>query len=260
VSQETQHKPTVLVTGAAGLIGSRVLSVLSPKYDTVAFDVVVPEEHNTTTDWIKCDLTEDDGVAGALAQLRDAHGGALASVIHLAAYYDFSGEPSPLYQELTVEGTRRLLRGLQAFDVEQFVFSSSLLVMRPAREGMALTEASPTQAEWDYPKSKLATESVIAYERGKIPALILRIAGVYDEDCHSIPIAQQIKRIYEKQMESYFFPGKTGHGQSFVHLGDLVDCLLRAVERRKQLEPHELLLVGAESRIIWDGEGSFVSE
>lgn len=246
-------KPTVLVTGAAGMIGSRLLKELVPDYDTVAFDVVVPEEPETATDWIKCDLTEDDAVAGALAQLRDGHGDALASVIHLAAYYDFSGEPSPLYRELTVEGTRRLLGGLQAFDVEQFVFSSSLLVLRPATEGMALTETSPTQAEWDYPQSKLATESVIAKERGKIPALVVRIAGVYDDDCHSIPIAQQIKRIYERDLESYFFPGNTEHGQSFVHLDDLVDCLRRAVERRGQREPHEVLLVG-ERHVVSYGE------
>ena len=30
--------------------------------------------------------------------------------------------------------------------------------------------------------------------------VFLRIAGVYNDHCHSIPIAQQIKRIYEKQL------------------------------------------------------------
>ena len=32
----------------------------------------------------------------------------------------------------------------------------------------------------------------MANERGSIPAVSLRIAGVYDEACHSIPLAQQI--------------------------------------------------------------------
>jgi nucleoside-diphosphate-sugar epimerase len=177
----------------------------------------------------------------------------LASVIHLAAYYDFSGEPSPLYQTLTVEGTRRLLKELQKFQTEQFIFSSSLLVMKSVGEGEIITESSPTEAEWDYPGSKLEAEKAIEEERGAIPSVILRIAGVYDEDCHSIPIAQHIRRIYEKQFESYFFPGDPQHGQPFVHLDDLIDCLRKLVERRHTLDQRELLLI-AEPEVVSYGE------
>jgi nucleoside-diphosphate-sugar epimerase len=194
--------------------------------------------------FIRCDLTDDEGVREALGRVRDQHGSCLASVVHLAAYYDFSGAPNPLYRELTVEGTRRLTGGLKDFDVEQFIFSSSLLVMESAEEGRLLNEGSPLEAEWDYPRSKLAAEAVIGEERGDVPAVILRIAGVYDEECHSIPIAQHIRRIYEKQLESYFFPGNKTHGQSFVHLEDLVDCIRRAIDRRAELTPYEVLLIG----------------
>ena len=40
---------------------------------------------------------------------------ACVAVVHLAAYYDFSGEPSDLYERVTVQGTLRLLNGLKAF-------------------------------------------------------------------------------------------------------------------------------------------------
>jgi len=252
MAQESGKQPLVLVTGAAGLIGTRVLRALAPHFKTVAFDLVEPAA-DTAAEFIRCDLTKDESLAEALAQLRERHGGTLASVIHLAAYYDFSGEPSPLYHDLTVEGTRRLLRGLRGFDVVQFVFPTSLLVMRPARPGFVLNESSPTQAEWAYPQSKLATEAVITEARGRIPALVLRIAGAYDEDCHSIPIAQQIRRIYEKEFESVFFPGNPDLGQSFVHLDDVADCFLRAVQRRDVLVPKELLLIG-EPGVVSYGE------
>ena len=188
-------------------------------------------------------MTKSASVAGALRKVTDQYGPDIASVIHLAAYYDFSGEPSPLYDSLTVEGTRRLLQQLQSANVEQFVFSSSLLVMKPVNEGEKITEDSPTEAAWDYPKSKLQAEEVIQQERRTIPAVVLRIAGVYDEDGHSIPIAQQTSRIYQKEFESYFFPGDADHGQAFVHLDDLVDCLVKAVDRRSELGPYELLLI-----------------
>ncbi len=53
----------------------------------------------------------------AFKRIRYAYGNRIAAVVHLAAYYDFAGKPSPLYQKITVEGTERLLRVLQGFDV-----------------------------------------------------------------------------------------------------------------------------------------------
>ncbi len=237
-------RPTVLITGASGLIGSAVARALAEDHDVVLLDIREPEQEDLAADFIRCDLTKEDSVGQAVAQLRDRHGDRLASVVHLAAYYDFSGEPSPLYQELTVDGTRRLLRALKDFHTEQFVFSSSLLVMEPSERGKPLTESSPTRAEWAYPQSKLRTESVIQAERGEIPTVILRLAGVYTDDCKSIPVAQQIRRIYEKDAESFFFPGNRDHGQSFVHLDDAVECLVRTIQRRGDLEPLELFLIG----------------
>jgi hypothetical protein len=41
----------------------------------------------------------------ASARTRRLGGQRIASVIHLAAYYDFSGEPSRPYEQITVRGT-----------------------------------------------------------------------------------------------------------------------------------------------------------
>ncbi len=244
MEEQTSGKPTLLITGAAGLIGSALLRRTRHDFKVVAFDIVEPNVPGAGYDYVHCDLTDEASVRQSLEQVQRTHGTHLAGVVHLAAYYDFSGEPSPLYEELTVEGTRRLLAALGSFEVGQFVFSSSLLVLAPARPGELLDETSPTRAEWEYPKSKLTTEAVVRQTQGDIPAAILRIAGVYDEDCHSIPIAQQIRRIYENDLESYFFPGNPEHGQSFVHLDDVVDCLLSTVQRRDELNHSELLLIG----------------
>lgn len=238
-----QRLPLVVITGSSGLIGSRLISGLNDRYQIVGLDYQEPSASTTDFHWIKCDLTNDQSVADALSTLRGDFGSEIASVLHLAAYYDFAGEPSPMYDKLTVEGTRRLLRQLQSFAVEQFVFSSTLLVMKPTEE-KALTSRDPEQAEWDYPQSKLAAEEAIRNERGAIPALILRIAGVYDDVGHSIPLAQQLSRIYEKQLESYVFPGDKSRGQSFIHLDDLVHCFRMAIERRHELPDYQTLLIG----------------
>ena len=247
----TTTRPVVVITGSSGLIGSRLADALRDDYRVVGLDVKPPEGADDSN-WIRCDLTDDSQTSESLAALRQQFGSQIASVVHLAAYYDFSGEPSPLYRKLTVEGTQRLLQGLQDFEVEQFIFSSTLLVMKSVEEGDTLTVDSPIDAEWDYPQSKLATEKIIREQRGNIPALVLRIAGVYDEDGHSVPIGQQISRIHEEQFESHFFPGDKSHGQSFVHLDDLLACFRAAIERRGQLPPYEVLLIGEEDVMSYE--------
>jgi nucleoside-diphosphate-sugar epimerase len=250
MAESLVQRDTVVLTGSSGLIGTRLWAALVPDYRVFGLDVKPPSAPELRETWIECDLTDDCSTQAALEQVRRRAGERIASAVHLAAYYDFSGAPSPLYRTLTIEGTRRLLRGLRECRTEQLVFSSSLLVVRPAEhEDETLTESSPTEASWDYPRSKLEAEAVIERERGAIPAVVLRIAGVYDEDGHSPPLAQHIWRIREKRLESYFFPGDADHGQPFVHLEDLIACLRRVIELRRRLSRHEVFLI-AEPELL----------
>lgn len=203
-------------------------------------------------DSISCDLTEDASVRDALEKVRQLVGNRIASVVHLAGYYDFSGEPSPLYRELTVEGTRRLLRMLQRFEVEQFVFSSTHILMKPSEEGEVVTERSPVEATWPYPKSKLRTERLIQEEHRKIPAVVLRVAGVYDENCHAVPIAHQLDRIAQKELESYVFPGDPDSGQAFVHLQDLVELVRKVIANRVKLPTYDVFLVAEPDKVSYE--------
>jgi nucleoside-diphosphate-sugar epimerase len=186
--------------------------------------------------------------------VREHHGEHVASVVHLAAYYDFFGQPSPKYDEITVRGTGRLLRGLRdlGFHVEQFVFSSTMLVHRPAEPGQFINEDWPVEPTWAYPESKVRTEQLIREQRGDIPAVLLRISGVYDDLCHSIPLAHQIQRVYERQFTSRLYSGSTAHGQSFMHLDDLVDAIELVVDRRAALPPELAILLGEAEPLSYD--------
>ncbi|MGH7714155.1 MAG: NAD-dependent epimerase/dehydratase family protein [Gemmatimonadaceae bacterium] len=224
----TTRKDVIIVTGSSGLIGAAAVRQLAQHATVVGFDREGDPNPPFQAECVCVDVTSDESVRSAFARVRYAYGDRIASVIHLAAYYDFSGEPSPKYKEVTVRGTARLLRALREFRVEQFVFSSTMLVHAPSKPGALISEDSPLDPKWDYPRSKVETERVIQAERGEIPAVLLRIAGVYDDWCHSVPIAHHIQRIYERQLVSHVFPGDPGHGrQSFVHLDDLVDAIAR---------------------------------
>ena len=254
-SESGFDRPLVLITGASGLIGTRAAQALIEDHHVVGLDVLEPPDaFPESADFVKCDLTSDEGTRDAIEKVVRDHGEQIASVIHLAAYYDFSGEPSPLYEKLTVQGTQRLLRTLKEHTrTRQLVFSSSLLVMKPVEDDGLLDEDSPVQAEWDYPQSKLDAEAVLREEHGDLPVVILRLAGAYDEWGHSPPITQQIWRIREKKLESFFFPGNRAHGQAFVHLEDVASCLRAVVLHREELQPWEVFLIG-EPEVFSYGE------
>lgn len=235
------EKELVVVSGSSGLIGTALINKLAEQYRVVGLDNIGYPFPPITAECVCINITSDESMKNAMNRIEYGYGNHVASVIHLAAYYDFSGRPSPLYENVTVQGTERLLRVLKGFKVDQFIFSSSMLVYKPSEPGQKITEDSPLEPKWDYPESKVKTEKILHEQRGDIPVMKLRIAGTYDERGNSIPITNQIQRIYENRITSHFYPGDRSHGNVFVHLEDVIDAILGAVNKRNEL-PEELTI------------------
>lgn len=242
-----KHQGTVIITGGSGLIGSALALALCDRYHVVAFDTAGPPHPPEKIDTIKVDLTSDTSVSGALEDLRRNRGNRIESVVHLAAYYDFTGRPSPMYDKVTVGGTERMLRSLRTFDVGQFVFASTSLIYGPGEPGHPQNEDAQINPKWAYPKSKAKAEKVVHDLHGSIPIAIVRIAAVYDEEGHSPPLANHLQRIAERWLIGRVYPGDVTHGQSFVHRRDLIDALERVVDRRAQLPPDVTLNLASET-------------
>lgn len=239
----------VVITGATGNLGRSLAEDFASDYQIVGFDRT-PKDAGFPV--IAADFSQDASVELALARFREAFGVRIASVIHLVAYFDFTGEDNPLYREVNVDGTTRLLRGLQAFDVEQFVYASTMLVHAPCRPGERLDESQPIDPRWAYPNSKAAAEEAIRTGHGRIPYAILRLAGVYDEHSTVPPMAQQIVRIYERSMKSYFYSGSPLVGQAMLHRRDMVAAFRRTIERRAELPPETAMLIGEPDAMGYD--------
>lgn len=231
----------VIITGSSGLIGTGLIKKLKDDFQIIGMDKQGNPLPPKEAEFVYFDITKEESIKAAMERIRHAYGNKIASVIHLAAYYDFSGEPSPLYEEVTIKGTKKILHALQEFEVEQFIFSSTNLIYKPTDPGDKIDEEAPIEPNWDYPESKMNTEEIIREDRGDINVVLLRLAGVYDEKGHSIPISHQIKRIYEKEFTSHFFSGDISHGNVFLHMNDLLDALERTVKRRKSL-PEEIAI------------------
>ena len=246
-------KPTVVITGSSGLLGSALIERLAGPFILVGLDQRSAAQPSADAENIHLDLSSDDSVSAALERLRVAQGRKIASVIHLAAYFDVSGEPDPRYESVTVEGSARLMRALAAFEVDQFIYVSTLLVHAPSGHGNRIDEDSPLDNRFPYRASKVRAEATLRDQHGDIPLLIVRPAGVYDDHGHNVFLAHQMARVYERTLSSRVYPGDLQAGQPYLHLHDLCDALQRAVERRHDL-PHEAALLLAESDVMSYGE------
>jgi nucleoside-diphosphate-sugar epimerase len=242
-------RPIVLITGATGNLGRSLAAELGSDYRVVGLD---RSEKGGDFTVFEVDFTVDASVELALRKFREQYGARIASVIHLVAYFDFTGEENPLYQSVNVDGTRRLLRQLQAFEVEQFIYASTMLVHAPCRPGERIDERQPIEPRWAYPKSKAAAEAVVREEHGRIPCVLLRLAGVYDERSMVPTLAQQMARIYERDVQSYFYSGNTQVGQSMLHRDDMLEAFRRTVDRRGVLPPETDVLIGEPDAMGYD--------
>jgi nucleoside-diphosphate-sugar epimerase len=246
----SDDKPIVLITGAAGNIGRSLAAALGDDYRIVGLDRSGADSSDVPL--VEVDLTKEDSVRSALSVVRERHGSRIASVIHLAAFFDFSGEDKPAYQAVNVEGTRNLMRALQGFEVEQFVYSGTMLVHRPGAPGERIDESQPIEPGWAYPNSKARAEQAIRDERGRIPVVLLHLAGLYDETTSVPTFAHQLARIYERDFQSHLYSGSVEAGQAMVHRDDMIDAFVRTVERRARLPEETVILIGEPQTIGYE--------
>ncbi|MGE0311899.1 MAG: NAD-dependent epimerase/dehydratase family protein [Lautropia sp.] len=241
--------PLVLITGAAGNLGHSLAADLGRDHRVVGLD---RDAGGADFPIVAFDLSSGDKVRRALREVADRFGTRIAAVVHLAAYFDATGKPNPLYDVVNVQGTRRLLDALQPFEVGRFVYAGTMLVHAPCKPGERIDEDQPFDPPYAYPQSKLQTEQVIREHHGRIPYAILRLAGIYDRETMVPTLAHQIARIHERDLESHLYSGSLLTGQSMLHREDMVAAFRRTIAARDALPDGVAMLIGEADAIGYE--------
>jgi len=171
---------TVLVTGATGAVGPRVVDALrTAGYRVRVLALDAPKQGTWTpeVDFRTGDITREADIRGAMEGCQGC--------IHLAALLHVVN-PSPelraKYEAINVGGTKLVVAAALAAGVERVVFFSTIAVYGYAHSSGTITEETPPHPDSAYGESKLDAEKIVLDARradGNPLGSVLRMGAIY---------------------------------------------------------------------------------
>jgi nucleoside-diphosphate-sugar epimerase len=214
----------ILVTGATGAIGPRVVSELCAegfRVRTLSMDRIPT---NILPDRVQIRVGNINDVGAVRAAVEDVD-----AVIHMAALlHNPLAATEDEYERINVGGTANLVEAVAKADVKRILFISTIAVYGRS-QGCVFTEGSIPKPDTPYARSKLAAEKAVLDakgSKGQDIGVVLRLAAVY---------GSRVRGNYERLVKSLaarrFIPiGDGSNRRSLVYDRDLAYAARLAVE------------------------------
>jgi len=217
----------VLITGAAGLVGSHLTKQFLDKGATVrAADNLskggrkrIPED----AEFIKADLTNKDDTAQIITTDLDF-------VFHLAAYTDTNYHDDRTLFEENTEMTYNVLERMQEVNVTNIVFTSSSAVYGEAPMPTP-EDYAPLEPISIYGSSKLADEALISTYANSygFTAWVFRFANIVGPHQRGNVIPDFIEKLLANPNELEIL-GDGRQEKSYMHVDECVNAIQHVVE------------------------------
>lgn len=220
-------KKKILVTGAAGFIGSHLVDALIARGEKVRCLVrrqddlqFLPQDK---VEIFYGDITNKNSLLPAVHSVQ--------TIYHLAARTDFEGKTWKEYLEPNVLGTQNLIDLAIAEKVQRFIFFSSIRVVGLRDSKTPVNEMAPYQPLNFYDRSKYEAEKRLlsAHKEVKLPVVIIRPTSVYGPRDRGTYYSF-FKAIAQGK---FFLIGKGDNLVSFVHVKNVVNAAILAEERKE---------------------------
>jgi UDP-glucose 4-epimerase len=220
---------TVLVTGAAGFIGSALCRrLLSLDYVVIGYDNLSRGRRDYLPEGVHLvegDIRDVARLEAAVSRWQPD------CTIHLAAMHyipDCIARPRETI-DVNVEGTRRVLESCRGSSIRSFIFASSGAVYAPT-DGLCVEDATPLGPLEVYGESKVAAEQLISAFHGETgtSASILRLfnaIGRNETNPHVVP------HIFESlQTSDVIKLGNIAPRRDYIDTRDVVEAILAVAE------------------------------
>lgn len=240
---DAARKPGMIITGATGFLGSRLASILSERYTVYAISRHTSQEHGRVESpdvhYFQADIAEFEPLREVFCRVEELGGAKL--LLHMAGFYDFTGEEHPEYERTNVVGTRNVLELAQCLHLKKLFFTSSSAACPFPPRGGAVTEDTPPTAPPPYSRSKRRGEEMCREYADRVPSCILRLAAIFSNWCEYEPLYNFIETWLGGGWDSRVLGGRGRWAIPYLHVRDLVGFFLTVVERCDELEPLEVL-------------------
>ena len=169
----------VLVTGASGAVGPRVIHALDQAgfhIRSFSFDALATGMFPQNVEVLIGDVTDQVAVQSAM--------GGVDSVVHMAALLHIVNPPPELqekYERVNIGGTATVVDAAIKAGVKRVVLFSTIAVYGPS-DGHVINEVSPTHPDTFYTQTKHAAEQIVLDARssdGQPLGTVLRLGAVY---------------------------------------------------------------------------------
>ncbi len=225
-------KLRVLLTGASGAIGLEVLKKLyfSKSFNITVFDIKAPRTVKILSGFSQ----EIDIIYGDISNEQDLRIACIEQdiVIHLAAIIPPMADEQPeLAHKVNVSGTENLIRALEQFSPNAFLFYSSSISIygdRVANPNIKVTDpANPSEGD-EYAKTKIVAEKLI--QNSKLNWSIFRLCAIMGR--HKIS-----KLMFHQPLNTSF---------EIATLDDTARAFVNAIQKRDELSGKIFNLGGGE--------------
>ncbi len=216
----------VVVTGAAGLVGSHLADALAADNDVLAVDNLSKGTRDRVPDGVefrKADVRDSEDVADVITQDVDI-------VFHFAAYTDTNyGEPRQLFEENT-EMTYNVLERMREVGVDHLAFTSSSTVYGEAPMPTP-EDYAPLEPISVYGASKLADEGLISTYANSygIQSWVYRFANIVGPRQRGNVVPDFIEKLLDDP-ETLTILGDGRQEKSYMHVEECVDAMTHVVE------------------------------
>lgn len=219
----------VLVTGAAGFIGSHLVDALVARGDSVRCLVRKRDSlkflPKNKVEIVYGDITDKKSLIPAVRGVE--------TIYHLAAKTDFGGRTWEEYYRPNVLGTRNLIDLAIKEKVKRFVFFSTIRTIGLKDSKIPINETVSYHPLNFYDRSKVEAEQLLirAYQEKELPIVILRLSSVYG------PRDRGTYYSFFKTIAKgrFFIIGNGKNLVSFVYVGNVVNATLLAGESKKAI-------------------------
>ncbi len=211
---------SVLITGASGFIGTRLVSRLVAQGEKVtALDILEPRETHAGVEYVTADVGE---------ALDEKLGQGVDTIYNFAAVHRTPGHPPEEYYRTNVLGALNVTKLAELAGIERILFTSSISVYGPSET--LITETKPLTPVSDYGRSKRMAEVIHRQWRGRCEArrlVVVRPGVVFGpgERGNYTFLANALRR------RIFFYPGRKDAIKGGGYVDELLDTFAFALSR-----------------------------